>query len=157
MLSQYCVCGCVRNNIRPQSRGELKSLGNNEDDTSGVECEGVGSCSGRCDIGAWFHRLTYEIAHNYDKPDMWSVTPSNRWDWNALREMISNNGVRNSLHVAPMPIASTSQILGNNECFEPYTSNIYNRRVLSSEFVVVNKHLLHDLTEMGLWSPTLKN
>ncbi|CAI9766970.1 unnamed protein product [Fraxinus pennsylvanica] len=67
------------------------------------------------------------------------------------------NGVRNSLLVAPMPTASTSQILGNNECFEPYASNIYSRRVLSSEFVVVNKHLLHDLTEMGLWSPALKN
>ncbi|KAG6673886.1 hypothetical protein I3842_15G013800 [Carya illinoinensis] len=89
--------------------------------------------------------------------DMWGVTPSPRWDWAALREMISQNGVRNSLLVAPMPIASTSQILGNNECFEPYTSNIYTRRVLSGEFVVVNKHLLHDLTEMGLWSDVLKN
>ncbi|KAJ9670926.1 hypothetical protein PVL29_027087 [Vitis rotundifolia] len=91
------------------------------------------------------------------QPDMWGVTPSSRWDWDALRKMISENGVRNSLLVAPMPTASTSQILGNNECFEPYTSNIYSRRVLSGEFVVVNKHLLHDLTEMGLWSPTLKN
>ncbi|KAK1300338.1 Ribonucleoside-diphosphate reductase large subunit [Acorus calamus] len=91
------------------------------------------------------------------QPDMWNVTPSNRWDWAALREMVSRNGVRNSLLVAPMPTASTSQILGNNECFEPYTSNIYSRRVLSGEFVVVNKHLLHDLTEMGLWSPLLKN
>ncbi|KAF5177078.1 Ribonucleoside-diphosphate reductase large subunit [Thalictrum thalictroides] len=91
------------------------------------------------------------------QPDMWGVTPSDRWDWAALREMISTHGVRNSLLVAPMPTASTSQILGNNECFEPYTSNIYSRRVLSGEFVVVNKHLLHDLTEMGLWSPALKN
>ncbi|KAK9110525.1 hypothetical protein Sjap_018585 [Stephania japonica] len=89
--------------------------------------------------------------------DMWNVTPSDRWDWGSLREMISSNGVRNSLLIAPMPTASTSQILGNNECFEPYTSNIYSRRVLSGEFVVVNKHLLHDLTEMGLWSPSLKN
>jgi hypothetical protein len=64
------------------------------------------------------------------QPDMWGVTPSNFWDWGALREMISKTGVRNSLLVAPMPTASTSQILGNNECFEPYTSNIYNRRVL---------------------------
>lgn len=71
--------------------------------------------------------------------------------------MISKNGIRNSLLVAPMPTASTSQILGNNECFEPYTSNIYSRRVLSGEFVVVNKHLLHDLTEMDLWSPAIKN
>ncbi|KAL9252883.1 Ribonucleoside-diphosphate reductase large subunit-like protein [Drosera capensis] len=91
------------------------------------------------------------------QPDMWGVTPSDRWDWSALRKMIKVNGVRNSLLVAPMPTASTSQILGNNECFEPYTSNMYNRRVLSGEFVVVNKHLLHDLTEMGLWSPALKN
>ncbi|KAK1403791.1 Ribonucleoside-diphosphate reductase [Heracleum sosnowskyi] len=91
------------------------------------------------------------------QPDMWGVTPSNRWDWDALRQMIADNGIRNSLLVAPMPTASTSQILGNNECFEPYTSNIYSRRVLSGEFVVVNKHLLNDLTEMGLWSPNLKN
>ncbi|XP_020535512.1 ribonucleoside-diphosphate reductase large subunit isoform X2 [Jatropha curcas] len=91
------------------------------------------------------------------KMDMWSVLPSDRWDWDVLREMILKNGVRNSLLVAPMPTASTSQILGNNECFEPYTSNIYSRRVLSGEFVVVNKHLLHDLTEIGLWSHSLKN
>ncbi|KAG7942936.1 hypothetical protein I3843_15G012900 [Carya illinoinensis] len=101
----------------------------------------------------------YETYHGspLSKVDMWGVTPSPRWDWAALREMISQNGVRNSLLVAPMPTASTSQILGNNECFEPYTSNIYTRRVLSGEFVVVNKHLLHDLTEMGLWSDVLKN
>ncbi|GAB2260797.1 hypothetical protein Droror1_Dr00011652 [Drosera rotundifolia] len=91
------------------------------------------------------------------QPDMWGVTPSDRWDWAALRQMIESDGVRNSLLVAPMLTASTSQILGNNECFEPYTSNIYNRRVLSGEFVVANKHLLHDLTEMGLWSLELKN
>lgn len=91
------------------------------------------------------------------QPDMWGVAPSNRWDWAGLRDKITKHGVRNSLLVAPMPTASTSQILGNNECFEPYTSNIYSRRVLSGEFVVVNKHLLHDLTDMGLWSPALKN
>ncbi|RZC55235.1 hypothetical protein C5167_014084 [Papaver somniferum] len=91
------------------------------------------------------------------QPDMWGVTPTDRWDWSGLRKMVAKNGARNSLLVAPMPTASTSQILGNNECFEPYTSNIYSRRVLSGEFVVVNKHLLHDLTEMGLWSPALKN
>uniref|UniRef100_J3LI42 Ribonucleoside-diphosphate reductase n=1 Tax=Oryza brachyantha TaxID=4533 RepID=J3LI42_ORYBR len=91
------------------------------------------------------------------QPDMWNVDPSDRWDWSVLREMISKVGVRNSLLIAPMPTASTSQILGNNECFEPYTSNIYSRRVLSGEFVVVNKHLLHDLTEMGIWSSVLKN
>ncbi|GJP52350.1 hypothetical protein CLOM_g11477 [Closterium sp. NIES-68] len=91
------------------------------------------------------------------QPDMWGVTPSDRWDWAALRADIAAQGLRNSLLVAPMPTASTSQILGNNECFEPYTSNIYSRRVLSGEFVVVNKHLLNDLTHLGLWSPDLKN
>jgi ribonucleoside-diphosphate reductase subunit M1 len=80
-----------------------------------------------------------------------------RHDWAALRAKIATSGVRNSLLVAPMPTASTSQILGNNECFEPYTSNIYARRVLSGEFTVVNQHLLNDLTELGLWDPKLKN
>ncbi|KAG1334762.1 putative Ribonucleoside-diphosphate reductase large subunit [Cocos nucifera] len=98
-----------------------------------------------------------KMAQGILQPDMWNVTPSDRWDWAVLREMISKHGVRNSLLIAPMPTASTSQILGNNECFEPYTSNIYSRRVLSGEFVVVNKHLLHDLMEMGLWSLALKN
>ena len=90
--------------------------------------------------------------------DMWNVTPeSGRWNWSDLREKVMKNGVRNSLLVAPMPTASTSQILGNNECFEPYTSNIYTRRVLSGEFVVVNKHLLKDLVKIGLWNDTMKN
>ncbi|MCU0326491.1 MAG: ribonucleoside-diphosphate reductase subunit alpha [Spirosomaceae bacterium] len=90
--------------------------------------------------------------------DMWGVTPtSGRWNWDDLRAKVIKNGVRNSLLVAPMPTASTSQILGNNECFEPYTSNIYTRRVLSGEFVVVNKHLLKDLVKLGLWNDTMKN
>jgi len=89
--------------------------------------------------------------------DMWGVTPSNRWEWDVLREEIAKYGVRNSLLVAPMPTASTSQILGNNECFEPYTSNIYSRRVLSGEFVIVNKHLLKDLVKLGIWNDRLKN
>lgn len=89
--------------------------------------------------------------------DMWGVTPSDRWDWEGLRKEIMQHGVRNSLLVAPMPTASTSQILGNNECFEPYTSNIYTRRVLSGQFMVVNKHLLKDLIEIGLWSDEMKN
>ena len=89
--------------------------------------------------------------------DMWGVTPTDRWDWDTLRNNISQYGVRNSLLVAPMPTASTSQILGNNECFEPYTSNIYTRRVLSGEFIIVNKHLLKDLIELGLWSNDMKN
>ena len=89
--------------------------------------------------------------------DLWNVTPSNRWEWDILREEILKYGVRNSLLLAPMPTASTSQILGNNECFEPYTSNIYTRRVLSGEFVVVNKHLLRDLVKLGIWNEALKN
>lgn len=89
--------------------------------------------------------------------DMWGVKPSDRWEWDVLKEEVMKHGVRNSLLLAPMPTASTSQILGNNECFEPYTSNIYTRRVLSGEFIVVNKHLLRDLTDLGLWNDELKN
>jgi ribonucleoside-diphosphate reductase alpha chain len=89
--------------------------------------------------------------------DMWNVKPSDRWEWDLLREEIIKNGVRNSLLLAPMPTASTAQILGNNECFEPYTSNIYTRRVLSGEFIIVNKHLLRDLVKLGIWDDRLKN
>lgn len=89
--------------------------------------------------------------------DMWGVTPSSRWEWDILKDEVKKHGVRNSLLLAPMPTASTSQILGNNECFEPYTSNIYTRRVLSGEFIVVNKHLLKDLVNLGLWNDGLKN
>ena len=90
--------------------------------------------------------------------DMWNVTPSSgNWDWETLRRDVVEHGVRNSLLVAPMPTASTSQILGNNECFEPYTSNIYARRVLSGEFAIVNKHLLKDLIKLNLWNETMKN
>ncbi|MDO9136333.1 MAG: ribonucleoside-diphosphate reductase subunit alpha, partial [Lutibacter sp.] len=91
--------------------------------------------------------------------NMWGVSEdelSGRWDWKALRKKVIKNGVRNSLLVAPMPTASTSQILGNNEAFEPYTSNIYTRRVLSGEFIVVNKHLLEDLVDLGLWDNEMK-
>jgi ribonucleoside-diphosphate reductase alpha chain len=89
--------------------------------------------------------------------DLWNVTPSNRWDWDSLRKEVIKHGIRNSLLLAPMPTASTSQILGNNECFEPYTSNIYSRRVLSGEFVVVNKHLLTDLVALGIWNDKIKD
>lgn len=95
-----------------------------------------------------------EFQHN-----LWNVKDeelSGRWDWAKLRKQVKKYGVRNSLLVAPMPTASTSQILGNNECFEPYTSNIYTRRVLSGEFIVVNKHLLEDLVELGLWNEQVK-
>lgn len=88
--------------------------------------------------------------------DMWGVTPTNRWEWDLLKEEVIKHGVRNSLLVAPMPTASTAQILGNNECFEPYTSNIYTRRVLSGEFIIVNKHLLKDLVKEGLWTKDMR-
>ncbi len=89
--------------------------------------------------------------------DMWGVEPkSKRWNWEQLKQEVKKNGVRNSLLVAPMPTASTSQILGNNECFEPYTSNIYTRRTLSGEFIIANKHLMKDLIGLGLWSETMR-
>ena len=88
--------------------------------------------------------------------DMWNVTPTSRWEWDVLKEEVKKHGIRNSLLLAPMPTASTAQILGNNECFEPYTSNIYTRRVLSGEFIIVNKHLLKDLVKEGLWSKEMR-
>jgi ribonucleoside-diphosphate reductase alpha chain len=99
------------------------------------------------------------IANGEFQHNLWGLKDeelSGRWDWASLRKEVKKNGVRNSLLVAPMPTASTSQILGNNEAFEPYTSNIYTRRVLSGEFIVVNKHLLNDLVERGMWNETLK-
>merc|ERR1711872_7573 len=89
--------------------------------------------------------------------DMWGVTPSDLHDWSVIKAKIAKHGVRNSLLLAPMPTASTAQILGNNESVEAYTSNIYTRRVLSGEFQVVNQHLLRDLTELGVWSDEVKN
>ena len=106
---------------------------------------------------------TYEgspISKGDFQHNLWNIKDdelSGRWDWEKLRKQVKKHGVRNSLLVAPMPTASTSQILGNNECFEPYTSNIYTRRVLSGEFIVVNKHLLEDLVDLGLWNDNLKN
>jgi ribonucleoside-diphosphate reductase alpha subunit len=89
--------------------------------------------------------------------DLWGVSGSDRWDWEGLRKSVKEHGTRNSLLLAPMPTASTSQILGNNECFEPYTSNLYVRRTLAGEFVCVSRHLLEDLVTLGLWNPALKN
>jgi len=89
--------------------------------------------------------------------DLWGVTPTDLWDWEEVKEKVAKHGLRNSLLVAPMPTASTSQILGFNECFEPYTSNIYSRRVLAGEFQVVNPWLLRDLVDLGLWSDNMKN
>ncbi|KAG0200062.1 Ribonucleoside-diphosphate reductase large subunit [Mortierella sp. GBA30] len=103
---------------------------------------------------------TYEgspVSKGILQPDMWDVVPTDRWDWKTLRQNIAKHGVRNSLLVAPMPTASTSQILGNNECFEPYTSNIYTRRVLAGEFQIVNPWMLKDLVQHGLWTDSLKN
>ena len=89
--------------------------------------------------------------------DLWGATPkSGRWDWANLKEKIAQHGLRNSLLVAPMPTASTAQILGNNESFEPYTQNLYVRRVLSGEFVQVNRHLLRDLIQRGLWNDDMR-
>lgn len=97
------------------------------------------------------------VSQGIFQQDMWGVTPSNRWEWDVLREEVKKHGVRNSLLLAPMPTASTAQILGNNECFEPYTSNIFTRRVLAGEFIVVNKHLMRDLVKLGIWNENLKN
>jgi ribonucleoside-diphosphate reductase alpha chain/ribonucleoside-diphosphate reductase subunit M1 len=89
--------------------------------------------------------------------DMWNVVPSNRWDWNILKSKIAQYGIRNSLLLAPMPTASTAQIMGNNESTEPFTSNMYNRRVLAGEFTVINKYLLRDLVDMGYWTNEVRN
>ena len=89
--------------------------------------------------------------------DLWGVIPSDRYDWNTLRDSVMNYGMRNSLLIAPMPTASTSQILGNNEAFEPMTSNIYSRRTNAGEFTVINKYLMRELIDMGLWNEELKN
>ena len=89
--------------------------------------------------------------------DAWGVIPSTRYDWNALRNSVKKYGVRNSLLLAPMPTASTSQILGNNEAFEPMTSNIYSRRTNAGEFTVINKYLMRELIDMGMWNEDLKN
>jgi ribonucleotide reductase alpha subunit len=90
------------------------------------------------------------------QPDMWDVTPTDRWDWAALRARVATHGARNSLLLAPMPTASTAQILGNNESVEPFTSNIYTRRVLAGEFPMINRHLLNDLIARGLWTPQMR-
>ena len=89
--------------------------------------------------------------------DMWGVEPSDRYDWDTLKKNIVEHGLRNSLLVAPMPTASTSQILGNNECFEPFTSNIYSRRTIAGEFIVVNRYLIRELIGLGIWNDEMKN
>jgi ribonucleotide reductase alpha subunit len=109
-------------------------------------------------LGAYSSIKGSPISEGIFQFDMWGVTPeSNRYDWNKLKNNIMKYGIRNSLLVAPMPTASTSQILGNNECFEPITSNIYSRRTLAGEFIIVNKYLVEELLELGLWNEKVKN
>jgi len=103
---------------------------------------------------------TYEgcpVSKGVFQYDMWNVTPTDLWDWSALKAKVAKHGIRNSLLLAPMPTASTAQIMGNNEGIEPYTSNIYARRVLSGEFQIVNQHLLQDLSDRGLWDDEMRN
>lgn len=120
-----------------------------------------GSLEASCELAEEFGPYeTYEgspVSKGILQYDMWNKTPTDLWNWTELKVKIAKHGVRNSLLVAPMPTASTAQILGNNESFEPYTSNVYNRRVLSGEFQVVNHHLIKDLTELGLWDDDMKN
>jgi ribonucleotide reductase alpha subunit len=108
------------------------------------------------ELGAYESYAGSPVSKGIFQFDMWDVTPTARWEWDVLKEEVKQYGVRNSLLLAPMPTASTAQILGNNECFEPYTSNIYTRRVLSGEFIVVNKHLLKDLVREGMWNKDIR-
>lgn len=120
-----------------------------------------GACNASCELAELDGPYeTYEgspASQGQLQFDMWDVQPSNRWDWASLKTRIAKHGMRNSLLVAPMPTASTAQILGNNESTEPFTSNMYNRRVLAGEYTVVNKHLLRELTSSGLWTQSVRN
>uniref|UniRef100_A0A674B2X6 Ribonucleoside-diphosphate reductase n=1 Tax=Salmo trutta TaxID=8032 RepID=A0A674B2X6_SALTR len=115
------------------------------------------SCELAAELGAYETYPGSPVSKGILQYNMWDKTPTDLWDWTLLKENIAKHGVRNSLLLAPMPTASTAQILGNNESIEPYTSNIYTRRVLSGEFQIVNPHLLKDLTERGLWNEEMKN
>jgi ribonucleoside-diphosphate reductase subunit M1 len=120
-----------------------------------------GACTASCDLAEKEgHYETYPgspVSEGKLQFDLWGVEPSNMWDWASLKTKIAQHGIRNSLLVAPMPTASTAQILGNNESTEPFTSNMYNRRVLAGEFTVVNKHLLRELTAKGIWTDSVRN
>lgn len=120
-----------------------------------------GACTASCELAAVDGAYeTFEgspASQGQLQFDLWGVKPSDRWDWDGLKAQISKHGMRNSLLLAPMPTASTAQILGNNESTEPFTSNMYNRRVLAGEFTVVNKHLLRELTSLGLWDENVRN
>ncbi|CAL8375520.1 ribonucleoside-diphosphate reductase large subunit [Gadus morhua] len=115
------------------------------------------SCEQAAELGPYETYPGCPVSKGVLQYDMWGVTPTDLWDWKLLKEKIAKHGVRNSLLLAPMPTASTAQILGNNESIEPYTSNLYTRRVLSGEFQIINPHMLKDLTERGLWSEEMKN
>jgi ribonucleotide reductase alpha subunit len=110
-----------------------------------------------CDEGPYSEFKGSPMSQGQFQFDMWGVKPSATYDWDSLREKVIKDGVRNSLLIALMPTASTSQILGNNECFEPYTSNIYTRRTIAGDFVVINKHLVKDLMKLGIWNINMKN
>jgi ribonucleoside-diphosphate reductase alpha chain len=116
--------------------------------------EEIGMCS---TAGAYSSFIGSPLSSGLFQFDMWQVEPSDRYDWNTLRASIIKFGTRNSLLMAPMPTASTSQIMGFNECFEPFTSNLYSRRTLAGEFVVTNKYLMSELIALGLWSEQIKN
>lgn len=115
------------------------------------------SCRAENLIGSYSSFVGSPASNGILQFDMWNVDPTGRYDWDDLKQKIMKNGIRNSLLVAPMPTASTSQILGNNECFEPITSNIYSRRTIAGEFVMVNKYLMYDLMNLGLWNEDVKN
>uniref|UniRef100_A0A669D2W2 Ribonucleoside-diphosphate reductase n=1 Tax=Oreochromis niloticus TaxID=8128 RepID=A0A669D2W2_ORENI len=115
------------------------------------------SCELAAELGPYETYPGSPVSKGILQYEMWNKTPTDLWDWKVLKEKIAKHGVRNSLLLAPMPTASTAQILGNNESIEAYTSNIYTRRVLSGEFQIVNPHLLKDLTERGLWNEDMKN
>jgi ribonucleoside-diphosphate reductase subunit M1 len=120
-----------------------------------------GACTASCDLAeVEGHYETYPgspVSEGKLQFDLWGVEPSKMWDWAGLKAKIAQHGIRNSLLVAPMPTASTAQILGNNESTEPFTSNMYNRRVLAGEFTIVNKHLLRELTAAGIWTDSVRN
>lgn len=144
-----------------QKEGPYDSYKRTPDEPNATETsEGTPASSGSSNGKTYNPRTEKDspVSQGILQHDMWGVKePSTRWPWAQLRDSVRQHGVRNSLLLAPMPTASTSQILGNNECFEPYTSNIYVRRVLSGEFTVVNQHLLQDLTSKKIWNSDMKN
>lgn len=125
-----------------------KSIVLSDDEKSKLNKEHIGAYSSFTNSPLFYGKFQF---------DLWEVEPSDRYDWDDLRQKVMMRGVRNALLVAPMPTASTSQILGNNECFEPITSNIYSRNTLAGEFMVANKHLMKELSDMGLWNEEIKN